>query len=57
MATDPKTDPTFLGRIEYPEYNCYVIRKKAFDEEKIWLDQRLYRLDNDEEVGYQRMDF
>ena len=51
----PKNNPQYIGRIDYPEYNCYVIRKIVVKDNEEWMDQRLYRLDNNEEVGLQQM--
>lgn len=53
MSPDSKTDPTYLGRIEYPEYNCYVVREQQNGKSEPWLEQRLYRLDNGELIGRQ----
>ena len=57
MATDPKTDPKYLGRIDYPEYNCYVFRQAIWEDLDRYLVQTLYRLDTDEEVEHMRMPF
>ena len=47
------TNPQYLGRIDCPEYNCYIIREVVVKDDVEWIEQRLYRLDNNEEVGRQ----
>lgn len=57
MTAQPKTDPAYLGRIDYPEYNCYVIRQKVEDNLEVTvIKQTLHRLDTDEEVGQESME-
>lgn len=50
---DPRTDPTYLGRIEIPEYSLYAIREKYRKEEKDWIKLSLYQAWDGAYVGHQ----
>lgn len=50
---NPRTDPSFLGRVEIPEYGLYAIREKYWKDGKEWIKQTLFKSEDDTKIGHQ----
>lgn len=49
----PEQDPNFLGKVAYPQYQCFVLRKKMYRSGDLYLHQAMFDLHTGKQVGTQ----